>query len=333
MNFRLNEDQRALRAAVRDFCDGRVAFERLPELARAGGVERALWSELALLGVFGLRLPESEGGVGLGSADAVVVFSELGRRLVPGPILWTHLAAGLVPGAAAGDVVVGGVDLLGPAGPLLVEHPEALDRLLVLRPEGVQSLDARTLDFRPVAPALDPLTPLGQLEALPAGELVASPADARRLRLEGAALAAAGLLGLAEGAREIAVAYAKRREQFGRPIGGFQAVKHLLADAFVREQAARAAVWAAGATLDQPAVGDVARAVASAKVVAGAAALQNARTCIQVHGGMGYTWQMPPHYYLKRAWVWELAFGVREEHEEAVAAHVAREALGAVAGL
>src|SRR5262249_22686541 len=154
---------------------------------------------------------------------------------------------------------------------------------------------------------------------------------------------------------ELAVAYAKQREQFGRTIGGFQSIKHMLADMFVRQEMARAAVYAAGGPLDragreasrppnhhagrdaaapphphagrdapgppklQSAVGDVERAVASAKVAAGEAAMRKARACIQVHGGMGYTWQMPPHYYLKRTWVLSTCFGSGEEHEERLA--------------
>jgi alkylation response protein AidB-like acyl-CoA dehydrogenase len=102
-------------------------------------------------------------------------------------------------------------------------------------------------------------------------------------------------------------------------IGSFQAIKHLLADAFVRQELARAAVYAAGATIDQPEVGSAERAVASAKITAGDAALKNARCCVQVHGGMGYTWEVPAHYYLKRAIVLENAFGTSEEYSERMA--------------
>ena len=92
---------------------------------------------------------------------------------------------------------------------------------------------------------------------------------------------------------------------------------------FVRQELARAAAYAAGATLDHPEVGDPARAVSSAKLVAGDAALANARACIQVHGGMGYTWEMPCHYYLKRTWVLASLFGSGEEHCERLAQQVA----------
>ena len=143
------------------------------------------------------------------------------------------------------------------------------------------------------------------------------------LRLQGAVLTAALQFGIAEMTQELATEYARGREQFGRPIGGFQAVKHILADMFVRQELCRSIVYAAGATVDQPEVGSVSRAVAAAKLMAGEAALKNARACIQVHGGMGYTWEIPAHYYRKRTWVLENVFGGVDEHAEAMADHVA----------
>jgi alkylation response protein AidB-like acyl-CoA dehydrogenase len=92
----------------------------------------------------------------------------------------------------------------------------------------------------------------------------------------------------------------------------------------VRQEMARASVYAAGATFDDPSVGDVARAVASARVVAGEAAMKNARMCVQIYGGMGYTWEMPPHYYLKRAFVLERAFAGAHEACETLAERIDR---------
>ena len=324
MDFRLTDDQIALRDGIRSFCDGQMPQEKLGALATAGGLDRTLWSGLAEMGVFGLRAAESEGGVGLGMADAVLVFSELARRLVPGPIVCTHLAAGLVPGAASGETVVGGLDLAGELGePYLIEHFGDLDALLVLREDRVERLDPRTLASEAIATPLDPLTPLHHVRELPAGERLGGADLAARLRLEGTALSAALSLGVAEMSQELATAYAKEREQFGRAIAGFQSIKHMLADMFVRQEMARSVVWAAGATIDQVGVGEPARAAASAKIVAGDAAMKNARACIQIFGGMGYTWEMAPHYYLKRAWVLSTCFGTSEEHEEALAASLA----------
>ncbi len=126
-------------------------------------------------------------------------------------------------------------------------------------------------------------------------------------------------LGVAEASTDLAVAYAKERQQFGRPIGAFQALKHLMADMFVRAELARGAVYAAGVTLDDPVVGSVERAVAGAKITAGEAAIGNGKTCVQVHGGMGYTWEVDAHLLLKRAYVLEAAFGGRDEWADALA--------------
>ncbi|MBI4518793.1 MAG: acyl-CoA/acyl-ACP dehydrogenase [Deltaproteobacteria bacterium] len=314
MDFRVTETQQELRNAVHSFCRTRVTVSLLHELATKGGFDRSLWQELAELGVFSLRRPEARGGSGLGMAEAVLVFEELGRCLAPGPLVWSHLAADLVGGAASGAVVVGGLDLAGAApAPYLVEHRDALGVLLILKPDGVARLDPKRAPVRPVATPLDPLTPLHYAEQLPDGDRIAGADAARRLRLEGATLVAAQLLGVAEATLEVAVSYAKIREQFGRPIGSFQALKHMMADMFARQELARAAVYAAAATLDHPEVGDVERAVATAKLVAAEAAMKNSRACIQLHGGMGYTWEVPAHYYFKRTWVLESLFGTADE--------------------
>ncbi len=321
MDFQPTEDQKALREGIRSFVEGQLPFDRIPEIEKAGGFDRELWNEVAEMGVFGLRLSEDEGGVGLGFSDAVLVFAELGRRLVPGPVVWTHLAAGMVDGAATGETIVGGVDLMGPTeDPVIVEYFDSLDVLLVLRKDGLYRVAPSACDAQAVDVPLDPLTPVHHVTNLPEGKLIGDATAAGRLRLEGAAIVSGVQLGLAEGALELANDYAKDRQQFGRPIGGFQAVKHMLAEMFVRQEAARAGSYNAGATLDAPEVANVQRAVSSAKVTAGESAIRNARTGIQVHGGMGFTWEVMAHYYLKRAWVCENMFGTQDEHAEKIAA-------------
>ncbi|MCU1381280.1 MAG: acyl-CoA dehydrogenase protein, partial [Acidimicrobiales bacterium] len=143
--------------------------------------------------------------------------------------------------------------------------------------------------------------------------------DADRFRLQGTILAAALMVGSAHAVTDLAVRYAKEREQFGRPIGSFQAVKHLLADMAVRAAVAQAAVYAAGVTYDDPSVGDPARAASAAKVTAGDAAVRNGKGAIQVHGGMGFTWEVDAHLHLKRAWVLDTQFGSVDHHAEALA--------------
>ncbi len=320
MDFDVNEDEAALQAGIRSFCEGRFPMETVRRLGDTAGVDRSLWQELADTGVFGLRLPEADGGVGLGATEAVLVFEELGRALVPGPVLATHLASGVVDGAITGERVIGLVER--PATPLLVEHLDALDALVVVDPDGLSLVEAGAVSGEPAGRPLDPLTPLHVVADLPAGEPIGGPDDAARWRREGAVLAAAMMLGIAEATVELGVAYAKEREQFGKPIGTFQAVKHLLADMLTRSEVARAAVYAAGVTLDDPTVGDPDRAAHGAKLIAAQAAVANGKSCIQVHGGMGFTWEVDAHLYLKRAFVLDTVFGSGDVHAEAIAALV-----------
>jgi alkylation response protein AidB-like acyl-CoA dehydrogenase len=317
MDFEVDEDEAALQEGIRAFCAGRFPMEFVRALEAQGGVDRERWAELGQTGVFALRLPEPDGGVGLGLTEAALVFEQLGRAAVPGPVLATHLAAGLVDGAADGSTVVGAVER--PAAPLLIEYLDAIDVLVAVDAEGVHAIDPGDLEGRAVE-AMDPLTPLHQVDELPAGQTIGGPEVADAWRREGATLAAALLVGLADGALGLAVEYAKEREQFGRPIGSFQAVKHLCADMLTRTELARSAVYAAAVTLDGRGVDDPQRMVAAAKITAGEAARANGKSCIQVHGGMGFTAEVDAHLYLKRALVLETWFGSADDHSEAVAA-------------
>ena len=319
MAFALTEEEKELQRGVRAFCEGRLPLERLRAL-EGSGFEAGLWRELAELGVF---------DPALGPVGAALVCEELARALAPGPIVWTMLASLALPGAARGECVVGGIDLLGEASrrPILIEHLEALDALLVVREDGLWRVAADELRGRAVATPLDPLTPVHEVEALPRGERIGDAAAAAELRRRGAVLVAAELVGLAAGAHERAVAYAKEREQFGRPIGSFQAIQHMLADSFVWLELARASVYAAAAALADGGSPAADRAVAAARVNASRAAMNDARTCIQVHGGMGYTWEVPAHLYFKRAWVKAACFGAPEEHARRLGETVSRTAV------
>jgi alkylation response protein AidB-like acyl-CoA dehydrogenase len=318
VDFELSDDQVALQEGVRSFLQGRFPIETVRGLEDQGGIDRARWRELADMGIFALRLDEADGGVGLGWADAVLVFEELGRALVPGPLVWTHLLAGRLDGAAAGETIVGGIERDDESG--LIEHPDGIDVLVVLDDAGIWSVDPDDLELEPVATPLDSLTPVSRLVgALPQGEQIGAADDAAALRLGGAALVAGYLLGIAEATTDLSVAYAKERTQFDRPIGMFQALKHHMADMFSRAEVARGAVYAAGVTLDDPIVGSVERAVAAAKFTAGEAAVENTKKAVQVHGGMGYTWEIDAHLQLKRAYALDPLFGGRDEQAETMA--------------
>jgi len=323
VDFVLDDTEEALRDGVRSLCEGRFDVETVRSFAdQPGAVDRGRWTELAETGVFALRRPEDQGGIGLGLTQANVVFQELGRALVPGPLVGTHLATSLTgelgDGAADGSLVVGCIER--DEQPLLVEHLEALDVLLVIDDVGIHRVGLAELAATPVARPLDPLTPLHEVASLPVGEQVAGANVAERWRLEGAVLVGSLLVGNATASTELAVAYAKQREQFGKPIGAFQAVKHLCADMITRATVARAAVDAAAVTADDPDVGDLVRAVSTAKIVAGEAALANAKSCIQVHGGMGFTWEVDAQLFFKRATVLDTQLGTVDGHAEKLAA-------------
>jgi alkylation response protein AidB-like acyl-CoA dehydrogenase len=319
VNFDLDEDEVALQKGIRELCRARAPLDRIRSLG--GGVDRGLWRELGEAGVFALRLPEAEGGVGLGCTQAVLVFEELGRALIPGPLVASHLAAGIVEGAAIGERVVGVVER--DQMPILVEHLDGLDDLIVLDQKGMALVAPGSLQARAVDRPLDPLTPMHAVDRLPDGEALGGPEEGARWAIEGIALSAALLLGIAGEATALAVGYAKERVQFDRPIGSFQAVKHILADMLVRTEVARAAVYAAGVHLDDSKGGEAARAVAGAKLLAGEAAVANAKASIQVHGGMGFTWEAAHHLFLKRAAVLATAFGSADHLSEALAGHLA----------
>jgi alkylation response protein AidB-like acyl-CoA dehydrogenase len=313
MDFTLSPDEEALRDGVRDFCARRYGEEALRAQTPA---DRALWSDLAGLGLFALRLPEDDGGAGLGLVEAALAFAEHGAALVPGPLVASHLAGGLVPGAESGETVVGWLDAT--TEPLVIEHPDLVDSVLIGGADGAGTVEPGAVAVEPVDLPLDPLTPVARVTGtLPLGAAV--DADIARLRLVGTLLTAAYQAGIATTMTERSVAYAKEREQFGRPIGSFQAVKHLCADMLVRAELARVAVNAAAVTAEAPDVGDVERAVAGAKLLADEAALQNTRVAIQVHGGMGFTWEVPLHLFLKRATLLATTFGTADEHALALA--------------
>jgi alkylation response protein AidB-like acyl-CoA dehydrogenase len=298
MHFLPTGEQVELQRGVRDLLDAKFPLRRLP-----GGYDADVWRELTETGVFALRTD-----LGLGLAEAVLVFEELGRAGVPGPLVSTFLAAG----HATGPVAL----VEAAAQPLLVAHLDVAAAVLVL---GADVRLAAPPSGTAVPDPLDPLSPLHELADAPAGEVIGNAQAAARIRLEGAVLTAALQVGIAARLTDLSVAYAKSREQFGRSIGSFQAVKHICADMFVRTELARVAVHAAAVTLDDTEATDAARPVAGAKLLADEAAATNGRSAVQVHGGMGFTWEVPVHFFLKRSWLHATEFGTADDHAEDLA--------------
>jgi alkylation response protein AidB-like acyl-CoA dehydrogenase len=266
MRFLPTDEQLELQRGVRELLDRRFPLDRLPS-----GYDDGLWRELTETGVFSLRT-ELE----LGLADAALVYEELGRAAVPGPLVGTFLAAG----HADGPVTF----LESGRTPLLVPHLDAAAALLVFDEDEVQVV--RDVTGTLLADPIDPLSPLHELTAMPAGDVVASGPDAGRLWLEGAVLTAALQVGLAARLTELA----------------------------------RVAVHAAAVTLDDREATEVSRPVAGAKLLADEAAVTNGRASVQVHGGMGFTWEIPVHFFLKRAWLHATEFGTVDDHAEDLAA-------------
>lgn len=298
MNFDLSDDQVALRDGIRSLLEGKFPMRRVRE-----GFDRSTYDDLREAGVFSLRAD------GFGWTDAVIVYEELGRACVPGPLVWTF----------GRDSITGGLDLTV-GGTRYVEHLAALDTLLVIDDTTISAVDPATISASAADWPLDPLTPVCPVGDLPGGTQVGDAAVVASLRTEGALLTAAFCVGMADALTDLAVAYAKEREQFNRPIGSFQAVKHLCADMVVRAEVARAAVYAAACVLDDPATGELARSLSGAKLLANEAAIMNGKSATQVFGGMGFTWEVDVHLYLKRAWVLDTHFGSIDHHADTLVA-------------
>jgi alkylation response protein AidB-like acyl-CoA dehydrogenase len=295
MDLDLTDDQVALRDGIASMLAARVPMDRV-----RAGFDRALFDELAVAGVFSLRAD------GFSWADCVVVFEQLGRFCVPGP---------LVASLLLGDGRVAGIAV--ESEPMWIEHLDELDVLLVGGVDDIREVDPRTIEAERSPWPLDPCTPVARVEQLPEGRPVGI--ERRNWELAGITLTAALQLGLADRLTELAVAYAKERVQFDRPIGSFQAIKHMLSDMLARTEVARASVYSAGAVLDEmPSAWTRRRLVHGAKVVAGDAAIANGKVATQVFGGMGFTWEVDVHLYLKRAWVLDTHFGNADHNAELV---------------
>lgn len=304
MNFRFSEDQDVLVEGVRDFLAGEHGPEKLRELDSGKG-DGAVWDAIVSLGLPGLMVPEENDGLGLGLVDGVRIAVELGRANVSQPIIDTALIAApwlcrRKMDEKLADIAAGAcrVALAHPTNPWIADLAEA-DYLL----------DGAGLSATPPALPLHSVDPLRSLF-----EPVEAQADDGLLDLAGL-MSAAQLVGGAERMLELATNYAKEREQFGQPIGKFQAIKHHLASVSVKLEFVRPVLWRAAHTLAE----QQSRAsihVSHAKVAATDTAMLAAETAIQVHGAMGYTYEVDLHFWMKRAWALAGAWGDRAYHQK-----------------
>jgi alkylation response protein AidB-like acyl-CoA dehydrogenase len=336
----ITEDHLALARVARSVVRDRAVLAA----ARAAvddesGKPAPFWKDVVSAGWTGLHVPEEFGGQGFGLAELAVVTEELGRAVAPGPFLPTVLAAaviseagtdeqrqrwlpGLCSGSAIAAVGVGGSarctahGLSGDAGVvlgaldadvlLLADGPD----LIVVEPGAALRVEA--------SGAVDPTRPVARVrcESAPVVDLL--PGATRIARRVGLILAAAEAVGGMHACVEMTVAYATQREQFGRPIGSFQAVKHHCADMLLDAELASAATWDATRPVADLDEADLVAAMAAACALP--AYLRVAELAIQVHGGIGYTWEHDAHLYLRRAAALAAVFEASEPPTQRVAA-------------
>lgn len=335
MNFLYSEDQRSFQESIGAF----LSRECTPETIRASWeTETArspqLWAKLAEMGIPGMLAPEESGGLGLSEMELVLPLEETGRVALAEPILET--AALAVPllrdcGNAALQAkwmsrLVSGeaVATVGLAINPVISDAHIAD--LIFLQHGDDEIHAVEKDQVTLTaqPATDPSRKLFTVAWSPSADscLVAGEQGKELLAatLDRAALGiSAQLVGAAQQLVDIAVDYAKDRQQFGVAIGSFQAVKHMIASVqvaieFARAPLARAAWSVAHATSTR------ATDVSQAKLLASEAALQAARVALQVHGGIGYTWEVHLHIWMKRIWALEASFGTRAWHRRRIGA-------------
>lgn len=316
MDFRISADQQALTAGIRDFLAAEHGVGMVRQLD-GGGRPAALRHKLVEMGLPALLVPEADGGLGLDLVTGALVAMELGRACVADPIADTALVAApwlaarpagdWLPRIAEGRAIVA---LAHPANPWVADLDLA-DALI-----GGGHISAPPAS----ATAIESVDPLRRLFVPP---VVA--ADDLLLDL-GTLMAAGQLIGLADTMLAMAVEYATQRRQFGQPIGSFQAVKHHLATAAVRIEFAKPVLLRAAVAQQTPSAAAAVH-VSHAKLAATDAAIATAETAIQVHGAMGYTYEVDLHFWMKRSWALAGAFGDRNFHLRRASAGVTGGAL------
>ncbi|TDD36398.1 acyl-CoA dehydrogenase [Actinomadura sp. KC06] len=354
MKLVVTEEQRELRDALRRFFADRSPAGEVRRLMRtATGYDPDMWAQMAgQLGLQGLAIPEEHGGAGFGMRELAVVFEEMGRAVVCAPFLAAITAAAaleagdgghdLLPGIADGSTIatlavaeedgrwdLGAVQTVFEGGVLrgsksFVLDGHVADVILVAARDGdgvglyAVAGDADGV-VRELLPTLDQTRKLARVGfgGVPTRRVGGAEAVERALDVAAVALAAEQLGG-AQKTLDMTVEYLKVRRQFGRPIGSFQAVKHRCADMFVLVESARSAVLNAAAVADES-PDELPEAAALAKAYCSDAFFHTAGEAIQLHGGIGFTWEHDAHLYFKRAQGSRQLFGAPGLHRERLA--------------
>jgi len=317
MRFAFTEDQLLFAEGLRDMLSKECPPSRVRAVWDDGsGHDPALWAQLAEMGVLSMLVPESAGGMGGTEVDLVLLLEELGRAAVPGPVLETAavVAPALASSLEAGVSVIGTAALEpGPSGGVVTAPyvPHAQVAEVVLVPGGiVRTASATVTDVEGIDGGRRLYEVTGPVEAFAYDEDLAFD--------RGALAASAYLVGLSSWMIDTAAEYARQREQYGRPIGVNQAVKHLLADALLKVEFAKPALYRAAWSVS---VGEPTRArdVSMAKAFASDAAYRATRSSMQVHGAIGYTWEADLQLWMKKAWALQRAWGDATWHRRRVA--------------
>jgi alkylation response protein AidB-like acyl-CoA dehydrogenase len=289
MDFTFTPEQDALREQARAF----LAANPEPS-----------WKELAELGWTGVSIAEDEGGAGLTFVEEAVLFEELGRALYHGPYFSTvAVALPALPSDLRAGIAAGEASWTLALGPLVPDLDTA-DRVAIVGGDGIYELERAE---REVLASSDETRPLGVVRGGEPGRRLAESGVLEEIRSRSLAALAIEACGVSRRALEYAIEHARTREQFGKPIGVYQAVSHPLADAYTRLELARSlALWAAWCVAEDDDQAPI--AAAAAKASAAEAAVQVCETAIQVHGGIGFTWEHVLHRMYKRA-LWIESFG------------------------
>lgn len=331
MDFTFSEDQLLFRDSVRDFLSNEVTTESIRERWETdSGRSQQCWQSLAELGLTAMLVPEAQGGLGMDAIDFVLLAEECGRAALPEALVDNVLVATPLLMASAAEESNAWLEQLA-VGELQISMSQGENLLCDAHCSQLAIIDDGE---KIVAVATEQLTLCAQESVDPSRRLFTyewdgqnavllfSGADAEQqreaMRNRGALGAAAQLLGLAQRMTELSVAYTAERKQFGAAIGSFQAVKHHMANVAVATEFAKAPIYRAAYSIARGADG-VSAHVAQAKVSASQAALLAAKSGIQVHGAMGYTWEVDMHIFMKRAWALDSAWGTRAQHKACVA--------------
>lgn len=328
MEFDFTAEQSALRDLARDLFEKESPPSRLRELWEGADRDPGCWRAMAAVGLTGLTVADEHGGMGGDDVDLALVLEEAGRAALPEPLLETvGVAAPLLGGTAQGGEwlpklaageAIATVALAG--APLAVDAGDA--DLLIAQRDGVLHVLPRGTFTASRVESEDRARRVYAVSFEPsAGSRLDADAAAA---LDRAAVGAAGMLnGISLKLLETTVAYVKTRNQFGRPVGSFQAVKHALANAHVGVESSRTATWYAAYAVAHS-LPDASEAASVAKSYASDAAREAGRVALQAHGGIGFTWENDLHLWLKRGKALEQAYGSAREHRR----HIARGLFG-----